>query len=117
MPVALHRVRREEHPHHRIIIARVRVVQPRAVVVLPDEAFGRVDAAHIVTPRPVWSEQLITLEGGPSRRVGEGRDNAAQRIAQVELRAVAVQRAERRPARKEKVVRLDQMKGKLLTLP
>ena len=72
----------------------MQVVQPRLIVILPDEAFGRVDTARVVAPTGIRPEQLVALEGGPACRVGEGRDDAAQRVAQIELRPVAVQRTD-----------------------
>jgi hypothetical protein len=66
------------------------VVQPRAVVVLPDEAPGRVDIACEVPVDAIGSEELVALECGPARRVVEVRDQTAPRIHRIELRAVAV---------------------------
>ena len=47
----------------------MQVIQPRAIVILPDEAFGRVDAAREVARIAIWSEELIALEGSPTCRV------------------------------------------------
>ena len=93
LQVALHHIRRQEDPHHGVIVTGIQVIQPRAVVVLPDEAFGGVDIACEVPIDAIGSEELVAFERGCARRVVEVGDNATQRVDQVELRAVAVQRA------------------------
>ena len=116
--IALRRIRREEHPHHRVIVARMQVIQPRAIVVLSNEALRGIDAARVVPPTAIRPEELIALERGPTCRVGEGRDKAAQRVRQVELRAVAVQRTEQTPGQKGEggEVGSDEGKAAYLTL-
>ena len=91
--IALRRISREEHAHDWIVVARIEVVQPGAVVVLPDEALGRVETACVVAIVAIRPEQLVALHGGPTRGIGERGDQAALGVAEVELRAVAIQRA------------------------
>ncbi len=91
--IALDRIGREEDRRYRVIVARIEVVQPRAIVVLPDKALGRVEAACTVAIVAVRSEKLVALHGGPTRGIGERGDQAALGVAEVELRPVAIQRA------------------------
>ncbi len=87
----------EEHAHHRVVVARVEVIKAGAIIVLPDEALRRVETARVVASVAVWPEELVTLHRGSTLGVIEGGDQAALRVAQVELRAVAVQRAKQAP--------------------
>ena len=72
-------------------------------LVLLNEAFGRVEAAGGVARVAIRPEELVALHRGPTRRVIEGGDDAALRVGQGELRAVALQRAQQ-PTRQEVVV-------------
>ena len=55
----LHGIRREEHRRHRILVARVEVIQSRAVVVLPDETLSRVDTVGVVVPHAIKQMHIL----------------------------------------------------------
>ena len=88
--VALHGIGGEEHRRLGVVVARIEVVQARAIVVLPDEALGRVEGACRVARVAVRPKDLVTFHFGSARCVGEGGDQAAQRIGEIELGAVAI---------------------------
>ena len=67
--IALHTIGREEHPHDRVIIARIERVQPRqAIIVLPGKAFGGGEIAGVVAPLAIGSEEL---EAPPAGQVND----------------------------------------------
>ncbi len=96
--IPLRLVCREEHAHHRIVIPGIEIIQSRqGIIILPGEAFGRVERAGGVTRCAVGTEELVALERGAVGSVGEAGEQAAQRVGQVERRAAAVQRADHPP--------------------
>ena len=58
---------------------------------------GCVEAAGRIARVAIRPEELIALHRGPTRGVIERRDQAALSVAQVELRAVAIQRPQQPP--------------------
>ena len=73
-----------------VIVPGVEVIQPRAIVILPDEAFSRVEATRVVARVAIGAEELVAFHGGPTCGIGEGGDQTTLRIGQVELGPIAI---------------------------
>lgn len=75
--VPLNHIRHEKHTHHRVIISRIVIVQPRRIPILPGEALGGAHAARLVPPGAVGPVNLITQHGRSGDGVAEGGQDAA----------------------------------------
>ena len=104
--IALHHIRRQEHPRHRVIVTRPIVVQSgQAVVVLPGKAFGGVDRPFGVTALAIRPEDLVAFDGSSPGHVIEAGQHATQAVREVEDRAIAVQCADQ-PTCQRVVIRI-----------
>ncbi len=68
LQVPLRAIRRQEHADDLVVVAGIVVIQPRAVVVLPGEAFERVDGACVVARVAVRPKHLVPLDRRPPLR-------------------------------------------------
>ncbi len=90
----MHCISRQEHTYCRVIVARPIVVQPRQpIIVLPGKAFGGIDIPFEVARIAIGAEHLVAFDRGSSCGVGDVGENTAQRISEVEPRAIAIERA------------------------
>ena len=63
-------------------------------MVLPGKALAGVDISLEVTPVAIGPKHLVALDRGPSCRIGDVGEHAAQRIGEVEACTVAIQGAQ-----------------------
>ena len=83
--VTLHTVRAEKAAHHRVIVARIVVIQPAdGVLVLPGEALEGPHAALLVYLRAIGVIDTVALHGGTAWRVAEVCQHTAQQVRQEE---------------------------------
>ena len=90
--IALHGIRREEHARYRIIIPGVVVVKPcHRVGILAGKAFGGIGGhgAALVALGAIGAVDLIGEDSGAAHHVGEGGDDAAERIGQEDVGVLA----------------------------
>ena len=85
--IALHRICRHKHPHHRIVVPRPVIIQPRHKVrKLPRKSLTCTDRALLHPPIAVWPIHLIPQHH--RRCIGqivETGDHTAERIRQQEI--------------------------------
>ena len=84
--IALHRVRRQEHARHRVIIPRVVVVQPRCIGILARKALVRPHAAALILLGAIGMIGLIAQQRSRVSDVAERGKNAPQGVGQEEIR-------------------------------
>ncbi len=86
LQIALHRIRREEHPHHWIIIPGVVVVEPgQRIIVLPGEAFGGSHTALLVALAAIGTVDLASENDRTACRVAERFQHTTKCIGQEDV--------------------------------
>jgi len=99
--VPLHCIGRQEHAHHRVVVACIVVIQSgERVIVLTREAFGRAVRPLVVALLAIGSIHLVAFDGRAACRVAQVRHDAAQQVGLVERGTPPIRFAHQMPGQR-----------------